>query len=158
MHIHMYVYTYTQTDRDTVQCEPQSNMWVTSVSIHVRTDIASHIHICCVASCRSICIEYCRWDTHWSIILHICIVYENWWYYIRHLHHLLCDGVLSTIIYTIQHNAIWLMRGKIWTTMACAFVGDGGWKHATFQCSQKDWWGWKHASSCIPAVSDAMDC
>ena len=56
----MYTYTYTQTDRDTVQCEPQSNMLVTSVSIYVRTDIASHIHICCVASCRSICIEYCR--------------------------------------------------------------------------------------------------
>ena len=75
--IYIYTYTYTQTDRDTVQCEPQSNMWVTSVSIHVRTDIASHIHICCVASCRRMCIEYCRRDTHWWINLHICIVYEE---------------------------------------------------------------------------------
>ena len=55
MHIHMYIYTYTQTDRDTVQCEPQNNMLVTSVPIYVHTEIM-HCMLCVVyCKCHVLC-------------------------------------------------------------------------------------------------------
>ena len=50
IYICIYIYTYTQTDRDTVQCEPQNNMLVTSVPIYVHTESCTVCFVLCIAN------------------------------------------------------------------------------------------------------------
>ena len=135
---------YTQTDRDTVQCEPQNNMLVTSVSIYVHTDIMCCMLYVVYCKCHALC-EISRVScTHMlcvfiyvlSIVDEILIdkassMYNIYlWYYVWHLQHLLCAGVLSTILYTIQHNAIVYHIIKQLSIILFCIACCAYWKHS----------------------------
>ena len=105
--------------------------------------LVPHIHICCVFSCCSICIEYCRWDTHWSTILHMCIVYEKLmilystpttfalrWCVVNYtIHH-------TTQCYAIVCNIVIQLRITLYGTVCCTYWQHS---HAWVERSSSSW-------------------